>query len=66
MTDKDKEGDAFDRGYAAAVANLISLHGDSTEAQETFRQNFSGISEIKKLGVSEFDWEILSKHFYDE
>ena len=53
----------FDKGYAAAVANLINLHGDMVSARETFLQNFDSIKDIKKLGVSEFDLEILSKHF---
>lgn len=51
----------FDRGYAAAVANLISLHGPSTEARETFLQNFSSIEELKKIGVSDFDIEQIIK-----
>ena len=53
----------FGRGYAAAVANLIALHGISTEARETFHQNFSCLGDIKKLKVSEFDMDILKKHF---
>lgn len=53
----------FDKGYAAAVANLINLHGDMVSARETFLQNFDSIEDVKKAGVSEFDLEILSKHF---
>ena len=54
---------AFDRGYAAAVANLICLHGTSTEAYETFMQNFGSLEDAKKNGISHFDTEYLSKLF---
>ena len=60
---KQKSGKDFDRGYACAVANLINLHGISTEAVETFNQMFASFKSLKDIGLSEFDAEILKKHF---
>ena len=53
----------FEKGYATAVANLISLHGASTEAEETFRQQFDGLEDLDKLELSGYDMYNLKKLF---
>ena len=63
---KTAEENAFNRGYAAAVSNLINLHGVSTEAYETFRQNFYDLESVKKCGASDFDIKEIAKLFKSE
>ncbi len=62
---KENAINEFNRGYSCAVANLINLHGVSTESMETFTQNFSSIDDVKKCGASDFDIEEISKLFKD-
>ena len=60
---REEKTNEFNRGYSCAVANLINLHGVSTESMETFKQNFSSIADVKKCGASDFDIEEISKLF---
>jgi hypothetical protein len=47
--------DAFDRGYLLAVANLIHLHGESTEVDDLFRQHEQTRYRIEQLGFDDYD-----------
>ena len=60
---KEQRNEGFDHGYLAAVANLINLHGVSTEASETFRQHFDDFESAKKCNISDFDINEISKLF---
>lgn len=49
----------FCQGYSCAVANLIRLHGEGTEAEDTYKQNFLSVSELKTRGVDAGDIKVL-------
>ena len=57
ISDNEKH---FCQGYCCAIANLISLHGNSTEAEDTYMENFLSISKLKSRNVSSYDIKILS------
>lgn len=49
----------FTQGYCCAVANILRLHGDSTIAEDVYRQNSHTVEELVELGVAEEDIETL-------
>ena len=49
----------FTKGYACAVANLVSMYGDSTEAWEVLRCNFISIEHLIECGVEQSDINTL-------
>jgi hypothetical protein len=50
---------AFSQGYAAAVANLIRDHGESTQAEDCFKANFMTVADMESLCVEPNDIEVL-------
>ena len=49
----------FTQGYTCAVANIIRLHGDSTIAEDVYRNNCYTLEELIELGVDESDLEVI-------
>ena len=49
----------FTKGYICAVANLVSMYGDSTEAWEVLRCNFISIEHLRNCGVEQSDINTL-------
>lgn len=49
----------FVHGFAYALANLIRLHGDGSEARDLFRESGYKMEDFSKAGVDEYDLEIL-------
>ena len=46
--------------YRCAVTNLISDHGDCTQAEDCYKANYLNIKQLKEIGVDERDIEILT------
>lgn len=57
---KNEINHQFSKGYTCAVANLIQMYGDSSEAEELYNQNFLSLNELKKIGVEQRDIELLT------
>lgn len=49
----------FTQGYICAVANLVNMHGESTEACELLACCFTSVKELKSCGVEPRDIETL-------
>lgn len=49
----------FSIGYACACAVMIRQHGNSTEVEDCFKENFMDIETMKAIGVDDYDIEIL-------
>lgn len=50
----------FSQGYACACAVMLKGHGQDTAVEDTFRANFMSVDTMKKLGVDQYDIDILS------
>jgi hypothetical protein len=54
-----EEMKAWYRGFAAACAITLKNHGCYTEIEDTFKCSFMSVAEMKKIGVDNFDIELL-------
>ena len=55
-------GDAqieFERGYVIAVANLVNMHGASTEAVDLMRALDISFHKIRRLELTEYDMRAI-------
>lgn len=54
------KGNDFTKGYLCAIANLIKMHGYTTEADDLFRGcGAYTANEMRKIGTEEYDIETL-------
>ena len=49
----------FSKGYFCAVAALVKMYGDGTEAEQVLMCNFMSAAEMMKIGVDEGDIKVL-------
>lgn len=59
MSKPTKFDKIFTQGYTCAVANLVRLYGDSTLAEDVYRQNCHTLEELIEFGVDESDLEVI-------
>jgi hypothetical protein len=49
----------FSHGYFCACATMLRQHGESSIVEDCVRENFMDIETMRKIGVDEFDIEVL-------
>lgn len=55
-TEKEKQ---WLSGFYCACAITVKNHGCTTEIEDTLRCSFNSVAQMRKLGIDEFDIEIL-------